>query len=178
PQGGADAEPAPRPPASKSASAPAAEPPAATPAFPPSSARKSVQSVNHPDRHWRVGHDSVRLDRVDPRGSSWGGHSASFRLVPGLADSSCVSFSLGEGRYLRHFQFRLRADRDDGSALFEKDATFCPRPSAFSGAVMLESVNYPGRFLRHSDFRLRLDPYENSRLYRADAAFRLVDGLD
>ncbi|MFF3486069.1 AbfB domain-containing protein [Streptomyces sp. NPDC002701] len=179
--GGPDSEQAPRPSASKPASGSesAGRPPAST----PSSSRKSVQSVSHPDRHWRLGRDSVRLDhvdrtgRTDRHGSSRAGQGASFRLVPGLADAGCVSFSVGDGRYLRHFAFRLRADHDDGSALFEQDATFCPRPTAFSGAVMLESVNYRGHFLRHRDFRLRLDPYEDSRLYRADSAFRLVKSL-
>ncbi|CAM5651512.1 hypothetical protein SPURM210S_03389 [Streptomyces purpurascens] len=47
-----------------------------------------------------------------------------------------------------------------------------------SGAVMLESVNYPGRFLRHRDFQLRLDPYQHYGQFRADASFRLVAGLD
>ncbi|MFJ2258192.1 AbfB domain-containing protein [Streptomyces sp. NPDC087844] len=170
-QGGAD--PVPKPSASASKPASGDKPPVSK----PSSARKSVQAVNYPDRYWHLGHDSVRLDRVDSRSSSRTRQEASFKLVPGLADAGCVSFSLGDGRYLRHAQFRLRADRHDGSELFEKDATFCPRPSAFSDAVMLESVNYRGRFLRHSDFRLRLDPYDSSRLYQADSAFRLVKGL-
>ncbi|WP_328497085.1 AbfB domain-containing protein [Streptomyces sp. NBC_00414] len=170
-RGGAD--PVPSPSASKSKSASGGKPPASK----PSSSRKSVQAVNYPDRYWHLGHDSVGLDRVNAHSSSRTRQEASFKLVRGLADSSCVSFSLGNGRYLRHAQFRLRADRDNGSELFEKDATFCPRPSAFSEAVMLESVNYRGRFLRHRDFRLRLDPYENSRLYRSDSAFRLVKGL-
>ncbi|MEU3793246.1 AbfB domain-containing protein [Streptomyces fructofermentans] len=149
------------------------------PAGKPAAQRRSVQSVNYPDRFWSLGRDGVRLDRV----GSGNHHSrdrgeTTFTLVPGLADSDCYSFSLGGGRYLRHSQFRLRADRDNGSALFEQDATFCPRPSAFSGAVVLESVNYRGRFLRHRDFQLHLDPFENSRLYRSDSAFRLVRGLD
>ncbi|MCX4232739.1 AbfB domain-containing protein [Streptomyces sp. NPDC020707] len=171
PQGGAG--PVPKPSASRSKSASGGKPPAAK----PSSARKSVQAVNYPDRYWRLDRDYVGLDRVDPGSSSWSRQGTSFKLVPGLADADCVSFSLGNGRYLRHSQFQLRADRRDGSELFKKDATFCPRPSAFSGAVMLESVNYRGRFLRHRDFRLRLDPYDNSRAYQADSAFRLVKGL-
>ncbi|MFI5682787.1 AbfB domain-containing protein [Streptomyces sp. NPDC051636] len=71
---------------------------------------------------------------------------------------------------------RRGARRNDGSSLFRRDATFCPRASSFSGAVMLESVNYPGRFLRHQDLQLKLDPYQDSDLYRADSAFLLVDG--
>ncbi|MFD0309176.1 AbfB domain-containing protein [Streptomyces sp. NPDC127119] len=172
-QGGAGTDPVPKPSASKSKPASGDKPPASK----PSSARKSIQAVNYPDRYWRLGHDSVRLDRVDRRSSSSTRQKASFKLVPGLADADCVSFSLGNGSYLRHARFRLRADRHNGSELFKKDATFCPRPSAFSDAVMLESVNYRGRFLRHRDFRLRLDPYDNSRLYQADSAFRLVKGL-
>ena len=66
---------------------------------------------------------------------------------------------------------------DDGSSLFEQDATFCARASSYSGAVMLESVNYPGRYLRHQNFQLKLDPYQNSDLYRADSAFRFVAPL-
>jgi len=179
-QGAGDPEPVARP--STSEPAPARRPPSPTSPSGSSSAghassRKSVQAVNYPDRYWRSGHDSVRLDRMDPRVPSRAGQETSFRLVPGLADAHCVSFSLGDGRYLRHSGFRLRADRHDGSGLFRQDATFCPRASAFPGAVMLESVNYRGRFLRHRDFSLRLDPYENSRLYRGDSAFRLVRGL-
>lgn len=144
---------------------------------PPAAPRKSVQSVNYPDRFWHVSQGAGRLDQVSSRSSAETRQDATFKLVPGLADSTCYSFSVGDGRYLRHYDFRLRADRDNGSQLFEKDATFCPRPSSFPGAVALESVNYPGLFVRHRDFRLRLDRYENSNIFRADSAFRLVQGL-
>jgi hypothetical protein len=116
--------------------------------------------------------------RLDPIGSgSEQREDATFKRVKGLADSSCYSFVTSDGDYLRHRNVVLRKDSDDGSALFRQDATFCPRASAYSGAVMLESVNYPGRFLRHQDFQLRLDPYQNTSLYQADSAFRLVEGL-
>ncbi|CAL9411143.1 AbfB domain-containing protein [Streptomyces sp. enrichment culture] len=135
----------------------------------------SIRSVNYPDRYWRVRDGSVRLDPVGPGARHR--EDATFRRVPGLADPSCSSFATADGRYLRHRGFVLVEDADDASPLFRKDATFCPRPAAFSGAVMLESVNFPGRFLRHRDFRLRLDPYEHSALFRADSAFRLVAGV-
>ena len=135
----------------------------------------SLRSVNYPDRYWHLSNGYVRLD---PIGSgSEQREDATFKRVKGLADSSCYSFKTSDGRYLRHRNFLLHKDRDDGSALFRQDATFCPRPSSYSGAVMLESVNYPGRFLRHQNFQLRLDPYQYSGLYQADSAFRLVGGL-
>lgn len=101
---------------------------------------------------------------------------ASFKVVPGLDNSNCYSFTTADGSYLRHRNFYLRADRNDGSGLFRKDATFCPRTSPYTGAVMLESINYPGRYLRHRNFQLRLEKYDNTQLFRADSAFRVVNG--
>lgn len=139
-----------------------------------SSSWKSVRSVNYPDRYWHVNGDYVKLDQV---GSASARRDATFKVVKGLADASCYSFATADGSYLRHRNFVLRSERNDGSSLFQQDATFCPRPSSFSGAVMLESANYPGRFLRHQNFQLKLDAYQYSDLYRADSAFLLVDGL-
>lgn len=102
---------------------------------------------------------------------------STFKQVKGLADSSCHSFTTRDGRYLRHRNFVLRTERSDGSSLFGRDATFCPRGSSYSGAVMLESVNYPGYFLRHKNFVVRLERFEYSSLYLADSSFRLVGGL-
>ncbi|MET9382426.1 AbfB domain-containing protein [Streptomyces sp. NPDC002928] len=141
----------------------------------PSTTWTSIRSVNYPDRYWHVSGGLVKLDTVTSSGAR---QNATFKRVKGLADASCYSFATADGTYLRHREFVLRAESDDGSTLFHKDATFCPRASASaSGAVLLESVNYPGRFLRHKNFQLRLDPYQNTDLYRADSTFRLVGGL-
>jgi hypothetical protein len=136
---------------------------------------KSVRSVNYPDRYWQVSGDFVKLNPVS---STAARRAATFKVVKGLANSSCYSFATADGSYLRHRNFILRAERNDGSPLFKQDATFCPRTSSYSGAVMLESVNYPGRYLRHQNFQLKLDRYQNSSLFRSDSAFRLVAGLD
>ncbi|WP_030677249.1 AbfB domain-containing protein [Streptomyces cellulosae] len=166
PHGSASASPAP---ATKSP-----VPPASSPASPPSSTWRSVRSANYPDRYWHLSGGLVKLDPV--RGSE-SREDSTFEVVQGLADGSCSSFATSDGRYLRHRDFVLRADRNDGSPLFKQDATFCARASSVSGAIMLESVNYPGRFLRHKDFTLRLDPYQYGGPYQADSAFRLVGGL-
>ncbi|WP_460064329.1 AbfB domain-containing protein [Streptomyces sp. YKOK-I1] len=140
----------------------------------PTSYERSVRSVNYPDRYW---HLSSGLVKLDPLRGSESREDSTFTVVKGLTDSSCYSFKTDDGRYLRHRNFVLRADSYDGSSLFKQDATFCARSSSYSGAVMLESVNYPGRYLRHKDFQVRLDTYQNSELYRADSAFRFVAGL-
>ncbi|MHA5050001.1 AbfB domain-containing protein [Streptomyces sp. SD15] len=165
---GTDVEPVPGP----SKTSPSSKPPTAEPA----SSRTSIQSVNYPDRYWHVSYDVVRLDPVGSSSSTSTKQDASFKLVEGLAVSSCYSFTTADGAYLRHRNFSLRADRDDGSDLFEKDATFCPRTSSYAGAVRLESVNYPGRFLRHRNFQLRLEGHDHDRSYGADSAFRVVKG--
>ncbi|MEU9733524.1 AbfB domain-containing protein [Streptomyces sp. NPDC048002] len=152
-----------RTPARPSATSAASEP-APEPASEPTADLRTVRSVNYPDRSWEVSDGLVRLTSSPD----------AFELVEGLAEPSCYTFATADGRYLRHQNFVLRAERDDDSALFAKDATFCPRAGSPSGAVMLESVNYPGRYLRHKNFRLRLDPYQSSELFRADASFRLV----
>ncbi|MGA5897516.1 AbfB domain-containing protein [Streptomyces venetus] len=145
------------------------------PPKPPAPHGTSIRSVNYPDRYWQISGGYVTLAAP---GSASDRSDATFERVAGLADSSCYSFATADGGYLRHRSFVLRAERNDGSSLFGKDATFCPRPASPSGAVMLESVNYPGRFLRHRNFQLRLEPYQYDGLYRADSAFRLVAGLD
>ncbi|MFJ5102332.1 AbfB domain-containing protein [Streptomyces sp. NPDC088554] len=134
---------------------------------PATSRQRAVQSINYPDRYWNVRDGLGYLDRVN-RGS------ALYTVIDGLADSDCYSFSLGNGRYLRHYNFRIRADSDNGSAIFEQDATFCPRENPYSGTVMLESKNFPGRYIRHRDYQLWVDPFKYSQEYLADSSFRLV----
>lgn len=79
-----------------------------------------------------------------------------------------------DGRYLRHWDFRIRLDANDGSTTFQQDATFCAKPGSASGSVSLESYNYPGRYIRHYNYELRVDLYQNSDTFRADSSFTVV----
>ncbi|MGW0839874.1 AbfB domain-containing protein [Streptomyces sp. NPDC002787] len=157
---------------------PTSKPTKATPPAkkPPSTSRKSVRSVNHPDRYWHLRSGVIQLDQVSSRSGSETREDSSFKVVSGLANSSCYSFRMADGRYVRHQNFVLRAAGNDGSHLFKQDATFCPR-SGYSGSVMLESVNYPGHFVRHRNFQLRLERAEHSGYFYADATFNLVKGF-
>lgn len=141
-----------------------------------STTRKSVRSVNHPDRYWHLRDGVIQLDQVSSRSGSETKEDSSFKVVSGLANSSCYSFRMADGRYVRHQNFVLRASGHDGSRLFMQDATFCPR-SGYSGSVMLESVNYPGYFVRHRNFQLRLERAEHSGYFYADATYNLVKGF-
>ncbi|PKW07048.1 MULTISPECIES: AbfB domain-containing protein [unclassified Streptomyces] len=132
----------------------------------------AVRSLNHPGDYWHLSGDDVK---IGPLSSAAARRAATFRLVKGLANGRCYSFATVGGGYLRVRDGLLRAGDDDGSRAFERDATFCPRPSAFAGGTSLESAAHSGRFLRHDGSRLRLDPYRNTDPYRADSAFLLVD---
>ncbi|HET6530000.1 MAG TPA: sigma-70 family RNA polymerase sigma factor [Actinoplanes sp.] len=96
---------------------------------------------------------------------------STFEVVPGLADAGCYSFRTGDGRLLRHASWRLRADREEGTALFQRDATFCVRPGASAGSVALESANYPRFFVRHLGDEFWVDESDGSPAFAATSSF-------
>ncbi|MFE2429264.1 AbfB domain-containing protein [Streptomyces sp. NPDC059373] len=143
----------------------------------PDTTRWSVRSVNYPDRYWTYRDGAGRLDPVSGSSSASTRKQATFTVVAGLADSSCFSFKVSGGDYLRHYDFRIRADAYDGTRQFREDATFCRHRGGSWDSVSFESYNYPGRYLRHRDFKLWIDPYENSSLYRDDISFQVTAPL-
>ncbi|MFJ9519905.1 glycoside hydrolase family 43 protein [Kitasatospora sp. NPDC101801] len=135
----------------------------------PVNTTRSLQSVNYPSRYLS---SDGSLATVTSSSSTAAKQAASFTVVPGLADPNCHSLRAADGRYLRHWDFKLRLGTDDGSAVFTGDATFCPRPGSAAGSVSLESYNYPGRYLRHYDYQLSLDVYQDNDTFRADSSFQ------
>jgi hypothetical protein len=69
----------------------------------------------------------------------------------GLASNACVSFESRNfpGDFLRHQNFQLRRQPNDGSALFRADATFCPQAGQSGQGTSFAAFNFPTRFLRH-----------------------------
>ncbi|MDX3381441.1 AbfB domain-containing protein [Streptomyces niveiscabiei] len=151
--------------------APAPDKPPARPATNPYD--RSISAVNYPDRYWHVSNGLVKLDA--PRGSE-SREDSTFTVVPGLAKNSCYTFKTHDGKYLRHRDFILRAERNDGSSLFRQDATFCAGYGGYD-AVTLSSINYPNYALRHRNFQLRLDPYGYNTTNRQDFYFHVTTPL-
>ncbi|MDX3130045.1 AbfB domain-containing protein [Streptomyces europaeiscabiei] len=142
----------------------------------PTDTTRSLQSVNFPGRYAAVRSDSLGyLDPVSTSSTTPVKQSATFTIVPGLADGSCYSFRDASGRYLRHKNLRIGFDAPGGTALFNKDATYCARPGSTAGSVSLESYNYPGRYLRHYNYELRIDPIQDTATFRADSSFKAVN---
>jgi hypothetical protein len=69
----------------------------------------------------------------------------------GLANNACVSFESRNfpGDFLRHSNFQLFRQPNDGSALFRSDATFCPQAGQSGQGTSFASFNFPTRFIRH-----------------------------
>ena len=122
----------------------------------------------------RVLHDTntITLSDADGAESQW-------KVVPGLADAGLVSFQSRNdpGRYLRHAGFRLWSDNSDGSALFQKDATFrfvSPLAGTVPFTAGLEASNYPGYYVVRTDNLLRIRQSDDSDAFNDAATWFLA----
>ncbi|MGI5150066.1 glycoside hydrolase family 43 protein [Plantactinospora sp. CA-294935] len=134
-----------------------------------------LKSSNFPDRYVRHANNVGRIDAYpfDPH------QDQMWRMVPGLADSSGVSFQSVNfpSRYLRHSDYAIRLDENDNTAAFRGDATFYRVAGLADGAwSSFRSYNFPDRYLRHTDYLLRIDPISasSSAADRQDATFRVT----
>jgi hypothetical protein len=124
-----------------------AEPPATTRPATPAPVSLTVGSTVGLEAADRAGHRVRHRDyrgRLEPIGRREGADAA-FRVRTGLAGNGCVSFESVNfpGYYLRHRNFEIRLDRNDGSALFRQDTTFCAVTIRQGAALALRSKNYP-----------------------------------
>ncbi|MFF7484621.1 family 43 glycosylhydrolase [Streptomyces luteogriseus] len=96
-----------------------------------------------------------------------------FRVVPGLTGSGTVSLESANfpGYYLRHRNFEVWLEKNDGSTQFASDAAFRQRAGlADPAGVSYESANYPGRYVRHWEYLLNVQAVSTAT-DRADATF-------
>jgi len=76
---------------------------------------------------------------------------ASWLVVTGLGNSACISLESVDtpGSFIRHFNFELELNANDGTKQFAEDATFCPLTGLNGQGSSLRSWSYPTRFFRH-----------------------------
>ena len=135
----------------------------------------SFESYNYPGRFIR--HRNY-LGEITGIRSDLDRKDASFRRVAGLA-GQCSSFESVNypGYYLRHQNYRIKLNRNDGSDLFRKDATFClKRGLADSRYTSFESYNYPGFYIRHKNFLLYIEKGQGD-LFNKDTTFKFQSGF-
>jgi hypothetical protein len=109
---------------------------------------------------YRVRHRDFlgRVDRIEPASSALDKADSRFTVRAGLADRNCFSLESVNypHRFLRHRNFVIHLERNDGTALFAADATFCVVSKLQGAAVSLRSYNYPDRFVVERDSALSL----------------------
>jgi hypothetical protein len=98
--------------------------------------------------------DDVGIESVTSSSSSTVKADATWIVEPGLANSSCVSFESanGSGDYIRHYDFELYLEPNDGTTQFALDATFCPRAGNSGSNYSFMSYNYSYQYIRHYDY--------------------------
>lgn len=108
-----------------------------------------VTTPGFTNRYLRHTNALAYTEVVDGNSSAVLKSDATWKIVTGLANSACYSFESRNfpGEFLRHQNFRVRRDPDDGSALFKADATFCAVQG--NGGVRFSAANYPGSYIRH-----------------------------
>jgi hypothetical protein len=133
----------------------------------------SLQSYNYPDhciRHRNfLGEITIITSDLDKK-------DATFKIVPGLADSKLISFeSINYPEYyLRHENFQINLHKYSDDQLFKEDATFKKVPGlADKTWSSFESCNYPGHYIRHRDFHLYLEEGSDD-LFKRDVTFKTV----
>jgi GH43 family beta-xylosidase len=130
-----------------------------------------LRSQNFSDRYVR--HFSFRA-RVEANVTSLA--DSQFRIVTGLAGSGTVSLESTNfpGYFLRHRNFEVWVERNDGSATFRNDASFFRRAGlADAAGASFESYGFAGRYVRHVSGSLLYVQAVTDAAGRADATFHL-----
>ncbi|KAF2795564.1 carbohydrate-binding module family 42 protein [Melanomma pulvis-pyrius CBS 109.77] len=76
---------------------------------------------------------------------------ASWTVRAGLGNSACLSFESKDtpGSYIRHSDFALLLNTNDGTKQFHEDATFCPQAGLNGQGNSIRAWGYPTRYVRH-----------------------------
>ncbi|MET9559726.1 AbfB domain-containing protein [Streptomyces tauricus] len=144
-----------------------------TPVVLPSNQYRSlrVTTPGYTNRYLRHRDGAAYTDVVDANSAALLKNDATWKVVPGLANSACYSFESRNypGQYLRHREYRVYKESGSG-AVFQADATFCAVRGA-GGGVRLSASNFPEQYLRHYDAELWLATPGGSHAWDNPASF-------
>jgi hypothetical protein len=110
---------------------------------------------------------------ISSSSSSLDKNDGSWIVRRGLANNSCVSFESRNfpGDFLRHFNFQLFRQPNDGSAVFRADATFCPQAGKSGSGTSFASYNFPTRYIRHYNNTVYIASNGGSNAFDATASW-------
>ncbi len=130
-----------------------------------------IRSYNISDCH--IYHNSSGSALIANASTTMSLFSSQWRIVPGLADSSCISFESVDnpGYYLRHYNGNVIISQNNGTQVFWEDATWRMHTGlASSSGVSFETYNFSGIYMRHYNSYLIISQISTA-LDQADATF-------
>ncbi|GAB2846966.1 alpha-L-arabinofuranosidase B [Lentzea nigeriaca] len=96
----------------------------------------------------------VVISSINSSSSATDKADATWIVRAGLANTSCLSFESANkpGQFLRHYNYQLNLNADDGGSAFAQDATFCSTTGNSGTGNSFQSVNFPTKYLRHYNY--------------------------
>ncbi|KUI70040.1 putative alpha-L-arabinofuranosidase B [Cytospora mali] len=129
--------------------------------------------------------DTVNTQVVTSSSSTTLKEQASWTVVTGLGNSACFSFESVDtpGSYIRHYNYILYLDANDGTKQFHEDATFCPQSGLEGYGTSIRSWSYPTRYFRHYEDVLYAaseggpETFDATTSYNYDVTFNITTGF-
>lgn len=128
---------------------------------------------------------AVNTQEVSSASSTALKQQASWHVRAGLANGGCFSFESVDtpGSYLRHADFALVLNANDGSTIFYEDATFCPQAGLNGQGSSVRSWSYPTRYFRHYENALYIASnggvleWDATNVFNDDVSFLIETGF-
>ncbi|KAH8637744.1 arabinofuranosidase/B-xylosidase precursor [Alternaria alternata] len=142
-------------------------------------------TAGYTDRYLAHSGATVNTQVVSSSSTALLKRQASWTVRAGLANSACFSFESKDtaGSYIRHYNFVLQVQANDGSKAFKEDATFCPQTGFSGSGSSIRAWGYPTRYIRHynniGDIASNggVHDFDAQASFNADATWTLEKGL-
>ncbi|KAJ4159166.1 uncharacterized protein LMH87_008077 [Akanthomyces muscarius] len=129
--------------------------------------------------------DVVKIQAVSSSSSDSLKRQSTWVVRTGLGNKECFSFESKDtpGSFIRHFNYQLRLNHNDGSKLFHEDATFCPQAGLNGQGNSIRSWSQPTRYWRHYNGKAYIatngGPFEEDAkyLFNDDTSYVIGGGL-
>ncbi|EUC41055.1 carbohydrate-binding module family 42 protein [Bipolaris oryzae ATCC 44560] len=108
-------------------------------------------TAGYTDRYLAHSGATVNTQVVSSSSTALLKRQASWIVRTGFTNSECFAFESKDtaGSFLRHANFVLQVNANDGSKGFKEDATFCPQAGLTGKGSSIRTWGYPTRWIRH-----------------------------
>lgn len=116
-----------------------------------SSVSLRATTAGYTDRYLAHSGATVNTQVVSSSSTALLKRQASWIVRAGFTNSECFAFESKDtaGSFLRHANFVMQVNANDGSKGFKEDATFCPQAGLTGKGSSIRTWAYPTRWIRH-----------------------------